>query len=241
MNSAAYSLKNTFDITGRENSDSFFIYLSRGISRLEKLGESIYLPKNHVLLEAGQWTNYCYVVKKGRVLSYELLINGEERIYHFHEKDSLFLEGNVLFGKPSTVGFKTACATELIRIHKNVLISAIQTDPQIALDVIESASTKFQASMEQVRHLRNYCISWKICDVLLSFADYNGVSIGDKVVIREKISQKTISNLLGVNRITTVRAMKELKNKGLVEQINGYYCINNVQDLMEYQQSLEQL
>lgn len=240
MGSAVYSLQDKSYTNTREGGDSFLIYLSRGISRLEKLGELIYLPKKHVLLEAGQWTNYCYVVKKGRVISYELLPNGEERIYHFHEEDSLFLEGNVLFGKPSTVGFKTTCATELIRIHKSELMNAIQTDPQLALDVIESASTKFQASMEQVRHVRNYSIPWKICDVLLSFADYCGMMVGNKVIIKEKVSQQTISNLLGVNRITTVRAIKELKNRGLVEQVNGFYCINDLEGLIAYQQSLEE-
>lgn len=240
MANAAYSLTNRIDRNVEENrTESFIIHSTNGISRMEKLGESVFFPKKHVLLEAGNKTRYCYVVKTGRVISYEMMPDGEERIYHFYEKDSLFLEGEALFGKTSTVSFKTACATELIRINKTVLANAVQEDPQLALDIIESTSTKFQSSMEQVRHVRNYNIPWKICDVLLSLADYCGVSFGEKIVIQEKISQQTISSILGVNRITTVRAIKELKNRGLVEQIGGRYHINSISGLKDYQQSLD--
>ena len=218
---------------------SYIISLNRGISRLEKLGESVYYPKKHVIVEAGQFTKYCYVVKKGRVLSYEICSNGEERIYHFNENHSIFLEENLLFGRPAAVSFRTACGTELIRIDRTSLMHAIKTDPQIALDIIESTSTKFQSSMEQVRHTRNYSIAWKICDLMISFAESYGVEYDGKILIREKISQQLISSMLGVNRITTVRAIKELKNLGLIGHSNGYYYANDMERLMEYQKSIE--
>ena len=218
---------------------SYILTLPRGSSRLEKLGEPILFPKNHILVKAGQRTQYCYVLKKGRVITYEYSPSGEERIYHFQEKGSIFLESNLLFDRPVPVGFKTTCSTEVIRIDKTTLLKAIKTDPQIALHIIESNSMKFFASMEQVRQFKSYNASWKICNLLLVFAQHYGVPYDDKILIKEKISQQLLSSMLGINRITAVRAIKELKDMALIEQINGYYCIRDMERLKKHQQLMD--
>ena len=87
---------------------SRLLYLPRGITRLEKLGEKKQFPKNHILIQAGEKPRYCYIVKYGRVVAYEYTLNGEERIYNFNEQNSLLLEANLLFDYASPISFKTA-------------------------------------------------------------------------------------------------------------------------------------
>ena len=43
-----------------------------------------------------------------------------------------------------------------------------------------------------------------------------------------------LANLLGVNRITMVRTVKELREQNLIEQINGFYCIRDRERMLEY-------
>lgn len=218
---------------------SYLLTLPRGSSRPEKLGEHVSFPKNHVIVKAGQRTQYCYVLKNGRVITYEYASSGEERIYHFQEKDSLFLESNLLFDRTVPVGFKTTCPTEVIRIDKPTLLTAIKNNPEIALDIIESNSIKFFASMEQVRQFKSHNASWKICNLLLVFAQHYGVPYDGKILIMEKISQQLLSSMLGINRITAVRSIKELKDMALIEQINGYYCIRDIEKLKRHQSMLD--
>ena len=218
---------------------SHLLYLPNSISRLERLGEIIAYPKKHVILEANTVSRYCYVVKNGRVISYEGYANGEERIYHFHEEGAIFLEENVLFGQILPLNFRTACPTELIRIDKPTLLKAMQEDAKLALYLLEAASAKFHSSMEQARHAQNYNITWKICDLILSFAKYNGVFYGNKVMLKDKISQQTISSMLGINRITAVRAIKELKDLGLLEQVKGHYVVSDMDALAAYQKRVD--
>lgn len=239
MSESAFVLQETRSIP-KEEYPAYLLYMPRGVVRLGKLGESVFFPKKHVILEPGEFTKYCYVVKSGRVVSYEDYTNGEERIYHFHEKDSVFLEANVLFDKPALVGYRTTADSELIRIDKRTLLNAIKEDYQLALDVIESTAYKYASAMEQIRHMRNKNAVWKICNLFLSLAEYNGIDYGNKILLREKISQQTIASMLGMNRITAVRAVKQLKDEGFVEQVGGYYCICDVEGLLEYQQSLEE-
>ena len=145
---------------------SRLLYLPRGISRLEKLGQRKVFPKNHMLLQG------------------------------------------------------------------------IAHDPQLSMDIMESLSTKFLSAMEQVRHTNFHNAGWKICDLLLIFAEHYGVPYDGKILIKEKISQQLLSNLLGINRVTAVRAIKELKEMALIEQINGYYCIRSLEKLKRHQERM---
>lgn len=217
---------------------SRLLYLPRGISRLEKLGQKRTYPKNHVLVQAGSRTSYCYIVKSGRVAAYEYTVAGEERIYNFNERNSLLLEGNLLFDQISPVNFKTVQESELVCIDKDTLLSGIAQDPQLSMDIMESLTTKFMSSMEQIRHANYHNASWKICDLLLIFAEHYGVPYDGKILIKEKISQQLLSNLLGINRITVVRSVKELKEMALIEQINGYYCIRDLEQLKCHQEMI---
>ena len=64
----------------------------------------------------------------------------------------LFWEGNLLFDQESPVNFKTVQPSELVCITKEMLLEGIAGDPQLAMDIMESLSTKFLSAMEQVRH-----------------------------------------------------------------------------------------
>lgn len=219
---------------------SRLLYLPRGIARLEKLGEKRQFPKDHILVQAGERTRYCYIVKHGRVAAYEYTLTGEERIYNFNEQNSLLLEANLLFDYTSPVCFKTVRPSELVCIDKETLLDTINSDPQVSMDIMESLATKFMSSMEQIRHANFHNAGWKICDLLLIFADRYGVPYDGKILIKEKISQQLLSNLLGINRVTAVRAIKELKEMSLIEQINGFYCIRDVERLRRHQERLLQ-
>jgi CRP/FNR family cyclic AMP-dependent transcriptional regulator len=108
----------------------------------------------------------------------------------------------------------------------------------LSMDIMESLSTKYLSAMEQVRHTNFHNAGWKICDLLLIFAEHYGVPYDGKILIKEKISQQLLSNLLGINRVTAVRAIKELKEMALIEQINGYYCIRSLEKLKRHQERM---
>lgn len=210
------------------------IYLPRGTERLEKLGVVRRFPKNYILAEPGEIPSMCYIVKVGRVISFEFTPGGEERVYNFHEEGAMLLEDNVLTDQCSPIYFKTSVASELVCIERDNLIDAMRMDAQIMMDVVQSISNKFFGSMDQIRENCSHNAMWKIGNLLLIFADKHGVLYDGKIMIKEKVSQQMLSNLLGINRITTVRIMKDLKDLGMIEQINGYYCIRDVEVLREY-------
>ncbi len=220
---------------------SYMVYSQKGMDRLEQLGKKLVYPKDFTVADSDEPTPYCYLVKKGCVVSYEYYENGEKRLYRFHEKNALFLEANVLFDRPPSISFKTICKTELICIDKKSLMEAMREDGEFALQIMESTSDKFFTYMEQVRYEKNHDVTWRICDLFLDLADYYGVPViyGKKMMIRQKISQQLIAEMLGVNRITAVRSIKKLKDMGLIEKDHCYYVISDMEKLIEFQSTLK--
>lgn len=200
------------------------------------LGPVVQFKKGDVVAPANIVPNYCYYVLEGRIMTLEYTSVGGDRYYNFNEEESLFLESCVLLQKAPPVAFTALTPSKLVRIPRETLLEQLRTDPDLALDMMTGLSSKFIAAMDQVREGTQFNVAWKVCNLLLTFSERYGVGYDGKILIKEKISQQMLANLLGVNRITMVRTIKELRECGLIEQVNGFYCIRDrekMQDFME--------
>lgn len=204
------------------------------LAELEELGSCVTLHKGDVLAKAGEVPNCCYVVKKGRIMAVEGRGTNDERIYYFNESGSMILEANMLLRKAPPVSFVALTTSVLVCIERQAVLEHISVNPHIAMDLLLSISYKFLASMEQIRELTCHNVLWKTCNLLLNFAERYGEPYDGKILIGEKISQQMIANLLGVNRVTISRVLKELRELNLIEQINGFYCIRSVEKMKRH-------
>lgn len=217
-----------------------FLYIPRGIERLEKLGTLRRFPKGHELNLPGEVPDRCYLVKSGRVIGYEISYAGEMRVYNFMEPGSMFLEECLLFDKPCPVTFKAATPVELICIDKCDLKRAFKRDIDVVMDVCESLSTKFLSAMDQLRLGFRQDAGWKICKLLVIMAQRHGVLREDgSILIKERMSHQAMAELLGMNRVTVTRKMKELRESGLIGSQENYYILPDMETLVRYMQDME--
>jgi CRP/FNR family transcriptional regulator len=207
------------------------LYLPGGAERLAELGAMRHFKKDAVIAQQDEIPKYCYVVVSGRLISFEYSDRGNQRVYNFLEKSAVILDANLLMNTPAPVAFRAATPTDLACIDRPTLLKAMVEDPAVSFDIIRSISIKFLSAMDQVRESGAHNASWKIANLLLIFADQYGVPYEGRILIRHQLSQQVISDLLGLNRITTVNIVKTLMGMGLIERINGYYCIRDVEKL----------
>lgn len=210
------------------------MHLSRGIERLEQLGEEITVEKGQELNVIGQVPDCCYLVKTGRIIGCEITYSGEVRVYNLMEPNSMFLEGNLLLDAPCPILFKASMPSTLIRIDKCDLKRAFKRDIDVVLDVCESLAAKFLSSMEMMRNDQQKPAGWRICELLLVFSNHYGKPYDGKLLITEKISHQMIADMLGMNRVTVSRILKDLRDLALVEQINGHLCIRSVEAIKDH-------
>lgn len=209
-------------------------HLGSRVELFSTLGPAVKFAKGDVVAPAGKVPQYCYYVLEGRVMAFEYTAASGDRYYNFNEEGSLLVESNVILQKPPPVSFVALTPSTLIRISRDTLMAQLRSDPDFAMDVINNLSLKFLAAMDEVREATQCNVAWKVCNLLLTFAERYGVDYDGKLLIKEKLSQQMLANLLGVNRITMVRTVKELRERGLLEQVNGFYCIRNKEKLEEF-------
>jgi CRP/FNR family transcriptional regulator len=173
------------------------------------------------------------------VIGFEYSAAGDERIYDIMLPGSLMLEACLILNKSSPVYFKTIKPTELICIDRHTLLEQMSADFSLVMNIIESISCKFFAAMEQFRETQCHDANWRLCNLLLMYADRYGIPHDGKIMIREKVSQQTLSDILGINRITVNRLIKNLQDMDLVLQINGYYCLHDMEKLRRHLEYLE--
>lgn len=146
----------------------------------------------------------------------------------------------MMLDRPATVNFKALEKTELICVTKTQLTEAMKNDPQLLNALLFSVSNKFLEAMEELRKERNHSAAWRLCDTLLCFSERYGVPYDGKVLIQKNISLQSLAAMMGVNRATAVRAMRRLRDMGLVENINGFYCVRSIDSLRRHQELLDE-
>ncbi len=208
-----------------------------GLSSHEKfsnLGKPVSFAKGEIVAQAGRHPIHCYYVLEGRMMAFEYTTTTGERYYNFNEAGSLVMEANILLERDTPVSFVAITDVKARAISREELLRALKEDDALALEIMTSLSYKFMAAMDQVREATQCNVAWKVCNLLLTFAERYGVPYDGKTLIKEKISQQMMANLLGVNRITMVRAIKELREMGLIEQVNGFYCIRDKERMQKF-------
>ena len=212
--------------------------LSACMAQLESIGKLEFYAKNQILAERGKVPDCCYVVRRGQVIGFEELSSGEELYHYIMDANTLFLEANVLFDQPVPISFKTVEPSEIIRIRKEDLELAVMKNPYLLLTAFHSVSHKFFEAMDELREIKCHSSTWRMCKLLLSFAEQYGVAYDGKILIQKKLSIQLMTSLLGVNRATTVRSLHMLRDLGLIENINGYYCVRSIEALRRHQEML---
>lgn len=208
-----------------------------GLSSHEKfsnLGKPVSFAKGEIVAQAGRHPTHCYYVLEGRMMAFEYTTTTGERYYNFNEAGSLVMEANILLERDTPVSFVAITDVKARATSREELLRALKEDDALALEIMTSLSYKFMAAMDQVREATQCNVAWKVCNLLLTFAERYGVPYDGKTLIKEKISQQMMANLLGVNRITMVRAIKELREMGLIEQVNGFYCIRDKERMQKF-------
>jgi CRP/FNR family transcriptional regulator len=213
--------------------------LPHGIQLFDRLGALKKIPKNTVFIKPEDPPRYCYVLKRGCVIGFEYTSRGDERIHDIILPPFMLLESCLLFNKPPPICFKTVKASELICIDRHTLLEQMTENLDIIMAVMESISYKFFVAKEQIRETVTRTMSWRFCNLLLMFAENYGVPSGQKVFIRDQISQQMLASLLGVNRITINRVYGKLRDMGLIEQTNGYYCVCDPERLKRHMEYLD--
>ncbi len=216
------------------------VYLDPDPITLEDLGTSFTCAADTVLNSPGEIPEFCYYVKKGRVICCDLSDSGE-LVFDYLDSGSLFLEEYILSDRPAPVVFRTLIDSELIRIDSSELLYAYHHSFSIATEICESLADKLTKTIDHVRMDARMNASWKICRMLIFFAQNYGRLTEDGMIrIDRSLSQQKLADILGMNRVTVTKKLKELRELGLIEVRSRQFYLPNVDLIVDYMVSIQE-
>ncbi len=213
--------------------------MSDGVNKLMQLGETVFVRKGTFFIQAGKFYDYIYIVKEGIAVSCETYYNGKVRNGLLMPKGSIIGEPFVILNEPSPVSFKAIKDCRLVRIYLSDLTEYLKQNSELYNVLIESLSKKLLSTMDEVRQMAGCNVTWRVCNLLLVFAEHYGVEINGKVCIDIPVSQQHIAWMLYLNRITVVRVFKRLQDIKLLEKTGKRYYITDLKAFKDYMEKFK--
>lgn len=226
----------TFDVASLEQ-PLYFPYRAyhhdAGWEKLADLGPELSLSKGYTIRAASN-TNYCYLVTSGSMISLVHNPDGQLSQSAFFLRGSLFQEPSALARLPVCLSYKALDPTTLVRIASNDLKCAMMADATVFDFVMESTARKFNATQEQLRETKTLDVRARIYLMLLGLAkDCRTAEDDSWTRINLRLTQQSMSDMLGVNRVTVNTALRDLYDANVVCKIAGRYLVRDTHGFME--------
>ena len=159
-----------------------------------------------------------YILKAGLVKIYKLSPEGKEQILHLVNEGETFAGAPIFLKQPHYPAFaQTLEESKAILIPKQALFRLIETNPNIALKILESFSTYLNNLVELVESLSLKDVSRRLAAFLLDLAKKKGQSHPQGILIPLKLTKQEIASRLGTVREVVSRTLSQFQAKGLIK------------------------
>lgn len=199
---------------------------------LREAGTRRHLDKGErISMPDGGW-NGCYCVLSGVIGTYGIDRFGVEFLTFILEEGCLFLESDMLEGaqfaeSEVAASFVAEQDTELRFIPQNEFQALMCGNTDVACCVALSIAHKMQAFRTLLNESRLHDALWRVANLFAGLADQYGIRRGTRIEIDFDISQQLVGKMLGINRITVAKSMRQLKELGLIEKTDDHYYLKD--------------
>jgi CRP/FNR family transcriptional regulator len=204
---------------------------SRHVGQLFAEGRERTYPKNQLVHYQDDPLSHIYLIKDGFIKAYTILDSGDTRTILLLGPGDIFplaFSSSMDWTNYSVRYFyQTLCDTVLQILPSDTLKDRIDTDPELLGTYMTYLSASNEAIMTQLEVMKNKKAIDKVEMLLPYLISKAGKKIKPDVYeLQLKMSHQEIADLSGVTRETTTTLIKELENRGVIDQSHGHWHIN---------------
>lgn len=200
-----------------KESPFFFGLDEHQIAELEAISTSRKYSKGTIIFSEDEEARGFFVVISGRVKVYKLSPEGKEQILHIISPGQTFAEA-ALFDDSTYPAFAESLAeTRVLYFPKESFLNLIRRNPQISLNMIGSLSHWLRKFVNLVEELSLKDVSARLSKYLLDLSAQSGRSSKRGIEIKLEINKGQLASQLGTISETLSRALRKLRDKGIIE------------------------
>lgn len=211
-------------------------YLDTGIvpAFFEQVGNKVKYSKGEIIIHANDQLRDIYILLNGKAKQYVMSEEGREKILFILEPGEIL--GDISLFEQREIGFYVEAIenSELLHLTMLNLTEVLRKYPEFNLYIFSSLSKKARDLVDQIEDTCFKDAETRVCDLLIKLAFYEGKMNKESSIITFRTSQQFISDMLGINRITAVKIIKNLKMMGLLDVKGNKYIINDLSLLQMY-------
>lgn len=194
------------------------------------------LPQDALIFERGDPPEKFVLILSGRVKVCCETQDGQEQVLRFFEQGESFAEAALFMqGYPATA--RTMIDSELLYMPKKAFLDLLAANPELALRMIVSLSTKQTNFLRTIEDLALRDARGRLCHYLSRLSmqqEAYGVAGDGSLIITIPVSQGNLSHFLGVTEETLSRTIKSLRKDGILSASGkGRFEILDTQRLKE--------
>jgi CRP-like cAMP-binding protein len=205
----------------------------REIAEIEAISTSKRYSRGALIFSEDEETTGFFVVVSGKVKIYKLSLEGKEQILHIVSPGQTFAEAALFAGSTYPAFAESLAQTQVLYFSKEDFLSLIRRNPQISLNMIASLSQWLRKFVSLVEELSLKDVSTRLSKYLIDLSAKSGRSSKRGIEFELDISKSQLASQLVTISETLSRALRKLRDRGIIEVEGKRIIILQKEDLEE--------
>ena len=173
-------------------------------------------PKNCMVILADEQGDSFFVIDSGKAKVSVTAADGREVILSVLGPGEFFGDMSLLDDHPRSANVTTLEVSDLLVIRRSDFLDAIQSHPSIAIKLMVTLAHRLRSADRQTANFALLGITDRICNVLLSVAEEQGVETEDGIIIEKRPTHQVLASMAGTARETITRVLNRLESEGYI-------------------------
>ncbi len=227
-----------------QKSQSIFLSLaSRGplqeakaetIRRLYELGTLRSYDKREPVLHAKKHTEYVYFLISGKVIEYNMTLQGKRKIL-FVLGEGALLNDYIFTRHTPGIYCDTIETSAILQVPNERFVEIMKGDCSFCLALMKDQEKKYQRLIHQLKNsVGNINMDRKIAAKLWKLGRDFGIPRGKETEIDIRLSVNMLADMLGTSRENTSRLLKSMMEQGLIRHEKKRIIICDMSSLSHF-------
>ena len=173
-------------------------------------------PKDCMVIWADGEGDAFFVIHAGRMKVSMNTPEGREVILSVLGEGEFFGDMSLLDGQPRSANVVTLEDSEVLIIRRQDFLQALERYPSVAVRMMVTLASRLRRADRQIASLALLGITDRICSVLLTLAESQGVKTAEGLVIPNRPTHQVLASMAGTARETVTRVLRRLSREGYI-------------------------
>ena len=172
---------------------------------------------NDVVLMEGDPSDHVHVLVSGWVRVSAIVEDGREVLFGLRGPGEVLGDLAAVTGRPRTASVRAIEPCTVFQLTGAQFIDVLHARPEIAIATIKTVAARLRNAESARVDSAALDVTRRVAVHLLRLAEEHGRSVPEGVVIEAALSQTDIATQVGAARRTVARALRVLRERGIVE------------------------